>query len=185
MATVYTGRKKITIPVSESQFLEDPIKYIDHYLGSCLNTNDDNADECEELQKVYLGEQEILNKTRVNGDEENNNAVVINHSFRQVEFKKGFTIGNPIEYSMAVEREENDDLSNLAKYFNDCGKAAKDVDKYEDLYKFGIALQYIIPKTVDYDHDNEAPFELYNLEVGKAFKVYSSDAKGSPLFDVN
>jgi len=184
MATVYTGRKKITIPVSETQFLEDPIKYIDQYLGSCLNTNDDNAKECEELQKVYLGEQEILTKTRVNGDSKNNNTVVINHSFRQVEFKKGFTIGNPIEYSMAVEREENDDLSNLTKYFNDCGKAAKDIDKYEDLYKFGIALQYIIPKTEDYDHDNEAPFELYNLEVGKAFKVYSSDAKGSPLFDV-
>lgn len=181
---IYTGRKKITIPVSQTQFLEDPIKYIDHYLSNCLSSNDDNAKDCEALQNIYLGNQEVLNKERTNGDESNNNTVVINHSFRQVEFKKGFTVGNPIEYSMAVEREENDDLSILNKYFNDVDKSGKDIDKYEDLYKFGVAYQYIIPKTTEFDKENEAPFELYNLEVGTAFKVYSSDAKQTPLFDV-
>lgn len=180
---VYTGRKKITIPVKEKDFIEEPVKYISHYLYECVQTNEKNKKDCEALQKVYLGEQKILYKRRINADTNNNNVIVINHSFRHVEFKKGFTVGNPIEYSMAVDNKKSDDLSVLTKYFNDCDKAEKDIDKYEDLYKFGYALQFIIPKTEEYEED-EAPFELYNLPFGSAFKVYSNDVTSKPLFDV-
>lgn len=177
------GRQKITIPVSYKDFSKNPLKYIKHYLGACVSKNNQNKADAELLNQYYKGVQKILNKTRLNGVNDNNNKLVANHIFRQVEFKKGFMVGNPISYSLAVSDKSTDDLTDLNKYLKDSAKASKDIDKYEDLYVSGVAIQYIIPKTRDYDED-EAPFELYNVEIGSGFKVYSADVTGEPLFDV-
>ena len=179
----YSGRKKITIPVRYEDFIENPIKYIDNYLSKCVSINTENTSDAIALKKYYKGVQKVLFKTRLNGVTDNNNKIVINHIYRQVEFKKGFMVGNPISYSLGVADKNTDDMTDLNRFFKDCSKASKDIDKYEDLYVCGIALQYIIPKKTDYDK-GEAPFELYNIEVGNAFKVYSSDVTGKPLFDV-
>ena len=180
------GRRKITIPVSKEKFDTDPLKYIAHYLSVCLSTNQENKKEFEYLNKIYLGDQEIKNKTRFNKDTDNNNIIVANHHFRQVEFKKGFTVGNPIDYSMrtATKEKTNAELSILKTYLTDESKAEKDIDKYEDLYKCGMALQFLIPKRRDYEYQKEAPFELMNVELGTAFVVYSSDISQDELFDV-
>lgn len=184
MSKFYTGRKKITIPVSKNDFNENPLRYIKHYLSNVVSINTQNKEESEELKKIYSGMQDIWNKVRLNDDNRNNNKVSVNHIFRQVEFKKGFMVGNPIDYSLAVSDKSTDDLTYLQKYFKDSGKASKDIDKYEDLYVCGISEQFIIPKTYDFDPNGEAPFELYNIEVGNAFKVFSNDITKSPLFDV-
>lgn len=177
------GRIKITIPVSYEDFQKNPIKYIDHYLSSCISKNNQNRNDAEELNRYYTGIQDILKKTRLNGVNDNNNKLVANHIYRQVEFKKGFMVGNPISYSLAVSDKNTSNLTDLNKYLKDSAKASLDIEKYEDLYVSGLALQFIIPKTVDYD-ESEAPFELYNIPVGNAFKVYSSDVTSKPLFDV-
>lgn len=177
------GRIKITIPVSYEDFSEDPIKYIDHYLGNCVSKNNENKNDAELLNDYYVGIQEILKKTRLNGVNDNNNKLVANHIYRQVEFKKGFMVGNPISYSLAVADKNTSNLTDLNKYLKDSAKASLDIEKYEDLYVSGLAVQFIIPKTTDFE-DGEAPFELYNLKVGSAFKVYSSDVTSKPLFDV-
>ena len=93
-------------------------------------------------------------------------------------------VGNPISYSLGVSDKTSESLTLFQKYLKDSLKASKDIDKYENLYISGLALQYIMPKTTDYDKKSEAPFELYNIETGKAFKVYSSDVSNDPLFDV-
>ena len=184
MKKYYTGRKKITIPVSRKNFDTDPVRYIKHYLASVISQNSVNKEEAEELKNIYKGVQSIWNKIRLNTDERNNNQIEINHIFRQVEFKKGFMVGNPIDYSLGVSGKNTDDLTYLQKYFKDSAKASKDIDKYEDLYVCGISEQFIVPKTYDFDEEGEAPFELYNIEIGNAFKVFSNDTTKSPLFDV-
>ena len=180
----FCGRKKITIPVSKEKFDANPSKYIEHYLGKCVSINNQNANDYEVLNDYYCGKQKILLKQRLNGDTENNNIIVVNHVFRQVEFKKGVMVGNPITYSLAVSDKSTEDLTLLQRYFSDSCKSSKDIDKYEDLYIGGIALQFIIPRTDEFDKKNEAPFEIYNIGIGNAFKVYSSDAAKTPLFDV-
>lgn len=178
------GRKIITIPVSKDTFIKDPLKYVSHYLGRCVSLNNQNKNDFKILNDYYCGNQDILKKTRLNGDTENNNILLANHTFRQVEFKKGFMVGNPISYSLAVSDKSTEDLTLLQKYFIDSDKSSKDIDKYESLYIGGLALQYIIPRKDDYDKKNESPFELYNMDVGDAFKVYSNDTNKAPLFDV-
>ena len=184
MSKYYTGRKKITIPVSKNDFNKNPMRYIKHYLSNVVSKNSVNKEEAKQLKDIYKGMQSIWNKVRLNKDSQNNNQVSVNHIFRQVEFKKGFMVGNPIDYSLAVSNKKTDDLTYLQKYFKDSAKASKDVDKYEDLYVCGISEQFIVPKTYDFDEEGESPFELYNIEVGNAFKVYSNDITKAPLFDV-
>ena len=184
MKKYYTGRKKVTIPVSKQDFDKNPLKYIRHYLSSAISQNQTNKEEADELKNIYKGIQSIWDKTRLNADNTNNNKVEVNHIFRQVEFKKGFMVGNPINYSLAVSDKDTDDLTYLQKYLRDSNKASLDIDKYEDLYVCGISEQFIIPKTYDYDQEGEAPFELYNVDVGTGFKVYTNDITKQPLFDV-
>ncbi len=184
MIRKFCGRKMITIPVSEKTFLESPSKIIEHYLGKCLSLNEKNKKDYKILNEYYCGVQDILKKQRLNGDCENNNILLANHIFRQVEFKKGFMVGNPISYSLAVSDKSTEDLTLLQRYLKDSNKSSKDTDKYESLYICGMAVQHIIPRKNDYDKKNEAPFELTNVEVGNAFKVYSSDSTRKPLFDV-
>ena len=183
MRKQYSGRKKITIPVRYEDFSKNPIKYIDNYLSKCISINLENKNDSIALKKYYKGIQSILTKTRLNGVTDNNNKIVVNHIYRQVEFKKGFMVGNPISYSLGVADKDTDDMTDLNRFLKDSAKASKDIDKYEDLYVCGLALQYIIPKKTDFD-EGEAPFELYNIEVGNAFKVYSADVTSKPLFDV-
>jgi len=184
MARKICGRKKITIPISEEKFLKDPSAVIEHYLGQCVSKNNQNKKDYKILNDYYCGLQDILKKTRLNGDTENNNILLANHLFRQVEFKKGFMVGNPISYSLAVSDKSTADLTLLQRYLKDSNKSSKDTDKYESLYICGMAMQYIIPKRTNFDKKNEAPFELTNIEIGNAFKVYTSDSSQVPLFDV-
>ena len=184
MKKYYTGREKITIPVSFDNFNNNPLKYIKHYLSNVVSKNKENKQEADELRGIYKGLQSIWDKQRLNGDNSNNNKIEVNHIYRQVEFKKGFMVGNPIDYSLAISDKETNALTYLQKYFKDCDKASMDIDKYEDLFVCGIAEQFIIPKRFDYNEEGEAPFELYNIEIGQAFKVYSNDISQAPLFDV-
>lgn len=180
----YTGREKITIPVSKKDFDSNPLRQIVHYLPNVISRNKKNKNQADELKGIYKGLQDIWNKTRLNKNNDNNNRIEVNHIYRQVEFKKGFMVGNPIDYSLAVSDKDTNAITYLQKYFKDQYKASKDIEKYEDLYVCGISEQFIIPKTYGFNEEGEAPFELYNVEIGQCFKVYSNDITQAPLFDV-
>lgn len=184
MKPYYNGRKKISIPISAKEFVSSPILYIKKYLSECLKNNQSNTQEFKELYDFYKGKQGVQEKTRLDGSEENNNKITTNHIWRQVEFKKGFMVGNPIEYSIATSGLNTDDMTYIAKYLRDSLKASKDIDKYEEMYVGGISNQFIMPRTDNFDVMNEAPFELYNVEIGSAFVVYSSDITNKVLFNV-
>lgn len=185
MSITYQGRQKIVIPISTEQFNKNPTKWILHYLKSCSQTNTKNKEQIEELYRIYKGDQDIKNKTRLDGSTNNNNQLVYNHIFRQVEFKKGFMVGNPIEYSKANNLNKNtDDMTYLNKFFKDSHKASKDIDKYEMLYIGGVANVFTMPKRDNFDVKNEAPFIISVLENGQGFVVYTSDVTNQPLFNV-
>ena len=180
----YKGRKKIVIPVTVEQFNQNPIAWIKKYISQCVSINEQNKNESIKLKNVYKGDQEIKNKTRINKSNDNNHKVVVNHIFRQVEFKKGFMVGKPIEYAMATSSINTDDMTYLNKFLRDSKKASKDIDKYEQLYICGVANTFIIPKRTDFDVKNEAPFTISVLEEGQGFVVYSNDITNDPLFNV-
>jgi len=180
----YRGRKKITIPVSVEKFNQNPVLWILKYISSCVSDNNINTEEIEKLREIYTGHQSIELKSRLDGGTENNNKIIANHIWRQVEFKKGFMVGEPISYSNATANLNTDDMTYLKKFLRDSNKASKDITKYENLYIGGIAYTFTIPRQDNFDVKNESPFILKNLKQGQGFVVYSSDVLSEPLFNV-
>lgn len=175
--------KKVIAKDTLEDYINDPIKFIKKNLSFCLNIHNENISIMTKLNDIYLGNQSILNKTRPN-ETDINNKVVENHTYRIVEFKKGFMVGNPIEYSINNSNINNDDMSIINKHLISSNKASLDIDKYEDIFKYGVALQLVLPKTTEYDIMDEAPFDIINIEAKDGFCVYSSDVTHKKLFGV-
>lgn len=174
------GRKVIQIDISKSQFMENPIKYAQQYLGQCLGIHSQNVRDFEYLEKEYLGDHDIFDKEREDSSSINN-ITVENHLHKIVDFQTGFTVGRPIEYSYKGEIE-CDDMTFFKRYLQDSEKASLDIVLYRSKFLYGIGHRMIISRRTDYDSESEAPFELINLDNKICFVVHSSNTLKEELF---
>jgi SPP1 family phage portal protein len=185
MKNAYTGRKMIKIPVEniDKTSLE---KYLPEILGVFFN----NQCEFDALDLYYKGEQDILKKEKVVRPTINN-VTLENHAFEMVEFLKGYMVGRPIKYSQVVTGASTDDVTMLNTYMFDQNKATKDTTLLENMAKGGVGYYMILPKSSDYyvdkkflgktvkrtllyNVDKEAPFDIYLQDPRNTFVVYSS-----------
>lgn len=181
-----TGREQVVIPITEEEFFENLEESLKKYIGGAYQIHQRNVLVMKYLHKQYLGEQDIIQDKKRYDSSEINNIAVENHIFRIINFKVGFTYGNPLEYTITNEEKINtNDLTYLNAYFQDVDKASLDIEKAQDLYEYGIAYQRLIPKRIDVKDINvEAPFELVNMPVYNTFVVYSNDIPRRKLFAV-
>ena len=179
------GREKIEFGISLEIFMQNPINYTMFLLPKCLAIFKRNKLDYDKIEKYVVGEQDIIHKKRPNEDVNINNIVVENHLWRQVNFKTSFIVGNPIDYSSTMAEtyaDKKSDLTYLNKYDKDASRSSKDIEKYMDCFMYGHAYRMVMPKNVDFDKENEAPYDLYNLSVYNTFCVYESGAKHRKLF---
>lgn len=133
---------------SERVFSDDNIKAIvDRAIGAHYN----NAVDIERLLNYYLGNQDILGRTKkVRPDI--CNRIVINHAAEIANFKVGFTFGEPVQYvyrgkDTAAEQDNAVDDSGIAalnKLMYRLGKASKDRDLAQWLYICGIGYRLTV-----------------------------------------
>ena len=185
MKNAYIGRKMIKIPV-ESIDKEKLEKYLPQILGVFF----ENQCEFDALDLYYKGEQDILKKEKVVRPTINN-VTLENHAFEMVEFLKGYMVGRPIKYSQVVTGASTDDITMLNTYMFDQNKATKDTTMLENMAKGGVGYYMILPKSSDYyidkkflgktvkrtllyNIDKEAPFNIYLQDPRNTFVVYSS-----------
>lgn len=178
----FTGREKITIDVSYNDFMSAPLTYLKKYLGDIVYKQKKIAEEIVYLKKYYKGIQEILNKIRVDNNQINNISVT-NYAYEIVEFKKGFIVGKPIKY-VNIEDETTNDMKYFNKYLKDVKKKSKDLNKYENLYTFGIAHTFIKPKSKSYNSEKNSPFDYDVIDSEKTCVVYSNDITKTKLFSM-
>lgn len=177
----FTGLKKIKIPLTPSEINRENIK---KYLPDILCTHEMNSSKIDYCYKAYLGKHDILTKTRLYEDQaDNNNIIIENHLFAQVEFKKGYLLGNPKEYAQK-ETLNTDDIGYLNKYISDQNLSSTDIDVTEFAYAAGVGYYYINPRKDDFDIASEAPFVIYSIDPRKACKVYSSYIGEEELLDI-
>lgn len=206
----YKGIKRITIPKLDSDFSNGDFGWgvIKKYLPSILSAHDKNAKKIKFYYNYFLGEQDILAKTRQHKiNEENNNKEIENHANRQVEFKVGFLCGERRDYTHKAD-SDSDDLIYLDRYYTDCNFYSKDSDLKEWIYATGIGVTQTKPRTdiiltdgIDkitnaqitryankqdgYDIEYEAPFKFNCVDPTENFVVYSSSTDKEPLFCVS
>ena len=156
---------------SERVFSDDNIKAIvDRAIGAHYN----NAEDIERLLNYYLGNQDILGRTKkVRPDI--CNRIVINHAAEIANFKVGFTFGEPVQYvyrgkDTAAEQDNAVDDSGIAvlnKLMYRLGKASKDRDLAQWLYICGVGYRLTV-----YEGNR---LETYVCDPRQAFTIRADD----------
>lgn len=141
-----------------------------------------NKVEIDFLYKYYRGDQPILYRKK-DIRPEICNKIVENRANEVVSFKVGYLCGEPIQY---ISRSGESSVAEQVGRLNDMmlveSKATKDKDLLEWQHIVGTAYRMV---AVSADEDAESPFELYTLEPGNAFVIYSSKVGNKVLAGVH
>ena len=138
-----------------------------------------NKLQCEYLKAYKDGMQDIYTEKIKHTRPEINNKTVENWAYALVDFKKCFLLGKPIQYTQ-VDDASTDEISKLNKYCKYENKKAKDMDIYDDILTCGRGFRYT--NTDKPQSEDEAPFEIINLDVENTEVVYSSGIRKEQLF---
>lgn len=136
-----------------------------------------NKAEIKYLQAYLYGDQDIKNKVKLTRTDINNKGVE-NWAWAFKEWKQAFLLGKPIQYA-PLDDVANEEISLLNKYNTYEDKDQKDLELYEDLYTVGRAFRY--SNTSKITEEDEAPYDILNLDVCNTEVVYSSSIKHEQL----
>ena len=174
------GVTKIKIPIRADELT---LSSIEPYLEYVLTTFEENQSKIKKMYDVYLGEHNVLTKERPYSTEKINHQVVTPHLSAMVDFKCGYSVGNPKEYALR-DGIENDELKYLNRYWGDVDGRTLDVNVAKMIYNSGVGYYFTQPKKVIEDVENRAPFEIFEMSGDTCSKVYSSYIGEAPLFDL-
>jgi len=173
------GVKKIKIPLRKNELTKENIE---PYLYSIMQEFKTRQEKIRKDYNTYKGEHSVLNKTRAyDSDSAINNKVVVPHLQALVDFKCGYTLGNPKEYAL-ISGENPEEMNQLKSILTDADIRTIDNDVTEWVYATGIGYYFIQPRTIT--PDNPTPFEIFCQPATTCCKVYSSYIGEEPLFDL-
>ena len=175
------GRNVIFANYTEQQLLTGTPEEIDNkvldILSNSIDLHNQNNEESEYLQNYLYGDQDIKDKVKLTRTEINNKSVE-NWAWAFQDWKKAFLLGKPIQYA-PLDDNANEEITTLNNYTIYEDKDQKDQDIYEDIFTVGRGFRYInYTKTSE---DDEAPFEILNLDVLNTEVVYSSSIEHEQL----
>lgn len=152
-------------------------------LNKAIITHIRNSVEISYLYGYYRGRQDIQKKQK-KVRPEINHIVTENRANEIVSFKKGFLVGEPIEYvSRKSDEKYSESLTELNDYAYLEGKKRKDSDLAEWFYICGTSFRIILPR--DSNDENKAPFSINTLDPRNTFVVYSSALGHKPMLGVH
>lgn len=175
------GRITLYANYTEKQLLEGTqaekdAKVLD-ILNNSIELHNQNHDESRYLLDYLYGDQDIKYKVKLTREEINHKSVE-NWAWAFMDWKKAFLLGKPIQYA-PLDNVANEEISVLNKYnvFED--KDQKDQELYEDIFATGRAFRYNNYSPVT--DDDEAPYDIINLDVLNTEVVYSSSISKEQL----
>lgn len=148
-------------------------------LSEVMPLHNANKIQCEYLKAFKDGMQDIYSEKKKLTRPEINNTTVENWAYALIDFKKCFLLGKPIQYTQ-TDDASTDEISMLNKYCKYESKKAKDMEIYDDILTCGRGFRYI--NTDKPETEDEAPFELLNLDVEHTEVVYSASLRKEQLF---
>lgn len=174
------GIPRIKIPIRHSEL---SIESIAPYLNNIFSQFSTNASKIRQDYDVYCLSHAIESKVRTHDDTEINNVVLIPDMRYMVDWKAGYTHGNPIKYAQS-KTIDTDDIHYINKYIRDCNKRTVDKEVAVWAYAVGTGFYFIEPKSDSVNLEYEAPYELYCRRADTCTKVYSSFGSCKALFDI-
>ena len=174
------GISQIKIPIRPSEL---SIEKVEPYLESVFSQFTKNARKIRKYYDIYCLDHAIYGKKRSHDDTDVNNIVLIPDMKYMVDWKAGYTCGNPIKYAQS-KTIDTDDIQYLNKHIRDCNKRTVDKNVVTWAYAVGKGFYFIEPKSESVNSDYEAPYVLYCQDADSCAKVYSSFGEHKPLFDI-
>ena len=175
------GRSVIYANYTEEQLLSGTQKEQENMvldiLKNSIGLHNKNKAEIQYLQDYLYGIQDIRFKEKLTRTDINNKGVE-NWAWAFMDWKKAFLVGKPIQYA-PLDDVANEEIAILNKYnlFED--KDQKDQDMYEDIFTVGRGFRYNNVSKVT--EEDEAPFDILNLDVINTEVVYSSSINHEQL----
>lgn len=174
------GIEKIKIPVRPSELT---FGVIEKYLPVIFEKFTNIRKNIRKDYDFYRLNHPIIDKQRVFKDTEINNKILVPNLKSMVDWKTGYILGNPINYAQG-KIQGTDDIEYLNKYGRDVSKRSIDKKVLTWVFSTGVGYYFIEPKSVDYDSEYQAPYNLYCIEADRCAKVYSSYLGEEELFDI-
>lgn len=159
------------------------IEKVEPYLATIFKEFEKNAKQIRSNYDTYCLDHKILGKTRTHDDTDINNIVVVPDLRSMINWKTGYVFGNPIKYAQN-ETKDTDDIKYLNKYVRSAKQRSVDKEVGTWAYATGVGYYFIEPKSIDFDIETEAPYEIYCRESDTCAKIYSSFGGNKPLFDI-
>ena len=167
------GRKEIRTSYSEITTRKQLLEVLDQAQA----IHNINVEDINVLEDYYGGVHPILLRVKTIRSDINN-IVIRNLPYAIVEFKKGYTFGNTIQYVQKRGNIQPDPASistdnkvsglNVVMSLED--KATKDIELAEDLFISGVGYRGVFPRQ-DVESTEVAPFHLDTLDPRSTFVV--------------
>lgn len=175
------GRTVIYANYTEEQLLggtqeERDNKVLD-IIKNSISFHEKNKTESQYLIDYLYGIQDIKEKEKFSRPEINNKSVE-NWVWADEEFLKAFLLGKPIQYA-PLNNIANEEITYLNDYVKYEGKHKLDKDIFEDMFTTGRGFRFSWGSKVN--DEDEAPFDLLNLDILNTEVVYSSSIRHEQL----
>ena len=164
------GIPQIKIPIRPSELnIED----VEPYIDSIFAQFEKNAAAIRKDYDIYCLDHPILSKVRAHQDTEINNIVLVPDLKAMVDWKTGYTYGNPIKYAQS-KNNETDDINYLNKYVRSACQRAVDKEVGKWAFDTGVGFYFIDRKSNDFDIETESHYILYHKQSDSCTKVYTA-----------
>jgi SPP1 family phage portal protein len=177
---VKRGIPQIKIPIRQEELT---IEAIEPYLESIFAQFQVISAQIRRDYDMYCLDHPILSKVRPHDDTDINNIVLVPDLKAMVDWKTGYTFGNPIKYAQS-KTTETDDIHYLNKYIRSVCQRSIDKEVGKWAYATGVGYYFIEPKSQKFNVETEAPYVVYHRDSDSCIKVYSAFGSNPALFDI-
>ncbi len=135
--------------------------------------------EIDYLYDYYRGEQDIRHKAPTPRGA--NSQVVINRANEIVTFKTSYLLGEPIQYTSAIDNDSaSEGIKTLNDYMRDEDKEGKDKELADWMHIAGVGVRMVLPDE-DTSDPYASPIEIFTLDPREAGVIYYSGLGRKPL----
>lgn len=174
------GIPQIKIPIRPQDLT---IEAFEPYIQTVYSQFEANASKIWADYEKYCLNHAILEKVRPHNDTAINNIVLVPDLKAMVDWKTGYTFGNPIKYAQS-KTIETDDINYINRYTRSVCQRFTDKEVGKWAYATGVGYYFIEPKSEKFDVETEAPYVLYHRTSNTCTKVYSSFGSNPALVDI-
>lgn len=176
---IMSGRREIF--TSETEITKENIITV---LTKAMNIHVVNASEIDYLWKYRKGIQPILYRVKEGSYDNIVNKIVENRADEIINFKVGYYVGEPIQYTSKKDDEKHlDQMQQFNDFMYANSKASQDQDIVEWMMVGGVANRLILPNNVE-SMRKYKPFNMFTLDPRDSFVVKSVETGNKPMMGV-